>query len=151
MRASIAATLAAGWLVTSTMLLAQSDWMAVLKLDAGSVVRVDAGSRRAIGTVRSVTDTSLIVVNGFGDVATFARPDIDRVELFIGDPHPKRKGALKGALWSLLLAIPATLGSEMGGSDRKDLPWLYTMIVGSGAAIGAWSADAARTIVVYRR
>ena len=47
--------------------------------------------------------------------------------------------------------IPATFAAEMGGSDRKDLPVLYCMIVCSGAAIGAWLADEAKTVVVYTR
>jgi hypothetical protein len=141
----------AGWFIFSSMLQSQSDWGAVRKLAAGTPVRVEAGSRRATGSVHSATDTELAVLNGSKDIARFDRKEIERVEVFVGDPHPKRHGAKKGALWSAPLLIPATVGAEMGGMDRKALPFAYCLIVCGGAAIGAWVADPPKTVVIYTR
>jgi hypothetical protein len=127
------------------------DWDAVRKLVPGATVRVTAGPRRLTGTVQSATETTLTLLNQFRDVARFERSDVDLVEEFLGDPHPKRRGALKGALWSSLLLIPATISSEMGGMERKYLPLTYCLVICSGAAIGAWAAEDAKSHVVYRR
>ena len=140
----------AGWLAASPALAAQSDWTAVQRLAAGTAIRVSAGPRRATGTLHSATDTELAIVSG-NDVARFARNEVDQVEEVIGEPHPKRRGAVKGALWSLLLAVPATISAGMGGMDPKYLPLAYCFIICGGAAIGAWVADDAATRVVYRR
>ena len=143
--------IAAGWFTVSPVLHAQSDWSAVQNLAAGTLVRVEAGSRHATGSVQTATDSELSVVNSSKDVARFDRNDIDRVAVFVGARHPKRQGAKKGALWSLPLIIPATLAAEMGGMDRKALPFAYCLIVCSSAAIGAWAADAPKTVVIYTR
>lgn len=127
------------------------DWAAVQKLIPGTTVRVAAGSRRLTGTVQSVTETTLTMLNQFRDVARFDRGEVELVEAVFGDPHPRRRGALKGAVWSSLLAIPATISTEMGGMERKYLPLTYCLIVCTGAAIGAWAADAPQIHVVYRR
>jgi hypothetical protein len=150
MRTLVTVTVA-GWFIFSSILHAQSDWGAVQKLAAGTPVRVEAGSRRATGSVHSATDTELVVLNGSKDMARFDRKEIDRVEVFVGDPHPKRRGAKKGALWSTPLLIPATLGAEMGGMDRKALPFAYCLIVCGGAALGVWMADPPKTVVIYTR
>ena len=143
--------LAAGWLAAVQTLDAQSDWTAVQRLASGTTVRVAAGSRTATGLVQSATETELTLRNGGRDIARFDRKEVERVEMFIGDPHPKRRGAKKGALWSSLLIIPATVAAEMGGMDRKVLPIAYCLIICGGAAIGAWAADDAQTVVIYRR
>ena len=127
------------------------DWSAVQRLVPGTTVLVTAGSRRATGTVQATTDTMVTVTNQSGDAARFHRGDVDLVEEVFGHVHPKRRGAIKGALWSSLLVIPATLSTEMGGMERKYLPLTYCMIVCTGAAIGAWVADAPQTRVVYSR
>ena len=142
----------AGWLASSsTFVSAQSDWNAVQKLAVGTTVRVSAGTQRATGKLHVVSDTDIAVQNGFNDIARFARTEVDLVEEVVGEPHPKRRGAVKGALWSLLLAIPATISAEMGGMEHKYLPLTYCFIICGGAAIGAWVADDAATRVVYRR
>ena len=130
---------------------APSDWAAVQRLVPGTHVRVAAGSRRLTGTVQSATDTTLTVLNQFRDVARFDRGEVDLVEELFGNPHPKRRGAVKGALWSSLLAIPATISTEMGGMERKYLPLTYCLIICIGAAIGAWTADPPQSRIVYRR
>ena len=127
------------------------DWSAVQRLVPGTTVRVVAGSRRLTGGVHSATETTLTVLNEFRDMARFDRAEVDLVEEIVGHPHPKRRGALKGALWSSLLTIPATVSSEMGGMERKYLPLAYCLIICTGAAIGAWTADAPQTRVVYSR
>jgi hypothetical protein len=127
------------------------DWSAVERLVPGTTARVTAGSRRTTGTVQAATDTTVTVTNEFGEAARFDRGDVDLVEEVFGHPHPKRRGAIKGALWSSLLVIPATLSTEMGGMERKYLPLTYCMIVCTGAAIGAWLANAPQTRVVYSR
>ena len=141
----------AGWCIFSSILHGQSDWSAVQTLRAGTFVRVEAGSRRATGEVHTATDTELSVRNSSGDIARFDRKEIDRVDVFVGDPNPKRRGARKGALWSAPLIIPATLGAEMGGMDRKALPFAYCLIICGGAAIGAWMADDPKTVPIYSR
>ncbi len=148
---TLIALIVVGWFVFSPVLHCQTDWSAVRKLTGGTTVRVEAGSRRPTGTVHSASDTELAILNSFGDIARFDRKEIERVELFVGDPHPKRRAAKKGALWSSLLIIPATLGAEMGGMDRRALPFAYCMIICSGAAIGAWMADDGQIVVIYRR
>ena len=127
------------------------DWTAVQKLVPGTHVRVSAGSRRLTGTLQSATDTTLTVLNQFRDVARIDRGEVDLVEEIFGNPHPKRHAAIKGALWSALLAIPATISTEMGGLERKYLPLTYCMIICTGAAIGAWMADPPQRRIVYRR
>ena len=142
----------AGWLsASSTFVSAQSDWAAVQNLTVGTAIRVSAGARRASGKLHVASDTEIAVLNGFNDIARFARKDVDLVEEVVGDPHPKRRGAVKGALWSLLLTIPATISAGMGGMEQKYLPLAYCFIICGGAAIGAWIADDAATRVVYRR
>lgn len=148
---TLIAMIVVGWFVFSPVLHSQTDWSAVQKLPVGTTVRVEAGPRRGTGTVHSSSDTELAILNGFGDIARFDRKEVERVEAFVGDPHPKRRGAKKGALWSSLLIIPATFSAEMGGMDRKALPVAYCMIICGGAAIGAWMADDAQTVIVYRR
>jgi hypothetical protein len=148
---TLAIAIVVGWLVYPSVTHAQSDWSAVQKLAAGTPLRVGAGPRRAEGALHSATDVELTVINRFGDIARFDRNEVERVEVFVGDPHPKRRGARKGALWSSLLIIPATLSAEMGGMDRKALPFAYCMIICGGAAIGAWLADDARTTLIYQR
>lgn len=127
------------------------DWSAVQRLVPGTTVRVVAGSRRLTGAVESATDATLIVLNEFRDAARLDRADVDLVEEIVGHPHPKRRGALKGALWSSLLTIPATVSTEMGGMERKYLPLAYCLIICTGAAIGMWTADAPHIRVVYSR
>ncbi len=152
MRTSPIVFLVAGWLAASSAFVsAQSDWTAVQKLTVGTAIRVSAGARRATGQLHIASDTEIAVLNGVSDIARFARKDVDLVEEVIGEPHPKRRGAVKGALWSLLLAIPATISAEMGGMEHKYLPLAYCFIICGGAAIGAWIADDAATRVVYRR
>ena len=148
--ACMAMCLFAGWLHAQGVT-TPSDWAAVQKLVPGTNVRVAAGSRQLTGTVQSATDTTLTVLNQFRDSARFDRGDVDLVEELFGSPHPKRRGAVKGALWSSLLAIPATISTEMGGMERKYLPLTYCMIICTGAAIGAWTADPPQSRVVYRR
>jgi hypothetical protein len=127
------------------------DWSAVQRLAPGTTVRIASGSRRATGTVQAATDTSVTVTNESGEAARFDRADVDLVEEVFGHLHPRRRGAIKGALWSSLLVIPATVSTEMGGMERKYLPLTYCMIVCTGAAIGAWVADAPQKRVVYSR
>jgi hypothetical protein len=141
----------AGWFIFSSILYGQTDWSTVQRLAAGTPVRVEAGSRRATGSVHSATDTELSILGSSKDIARFDRKEINRVELVVGDLHSKRRGARKGALWSAPLIIPATLGAELGGMDRKVLPIAYCLIICGGAAIGAWMADAPKTVVLYTR
>ncbi len=148
---TLIAVVVVGWFISSPVLRGQTDWSAVQKLPVGTNVRVEADLRRGTGKVHSSSDTGLAILNGFGDIARFDRKEIERVEMFVGDPHPKRRSAKKGALWGSLLVIPATLGAEMGGMDRKALPFAYCLIICGGAAIGAWIADDAQTVIVYRR
>lgn len=144
--------LVAGWVaVSSTLVSAQSDWAGVRNISAGTAIRVSAGARRATGTLHIVSDTDIAVLNAFNDIVTFARNDVDLVEEVIGNPHPKRRGAVKGALWSLLLVVPATISARLGGMEQKYLPLAYCFIVCGGAAVGAWIAEDAVTRVVYRR
>jgi len=148
---TLIATVVVGWIVSSPVLEAQTDWSAVQKLPIGTTVRVEAGPRLSTGTVHASSDTELAIVNGVGDIARFDRKEIERIEMFVGDLHPKRRGAKRGALWSSLLIIPATLGAEMGGMDRRALPFTYCLIICGGAAVGAWMADDAKTVVIYQR
>jgi hypothetical protein len=148
---TLAIAIVVGWFVYPCAVHAQSDWTAVQRLAAGTRIRVEAGARRAEGALHSATDVELAVINGFGAIARFNRNEVERVEGFVGDPHPKRRGARKGALWSSLLIIPATLSAEMGGMDRKALPFAYCLILCGGAAVGAWMADDAQTTVIYQR
>jgi hypothetical protein len=100
----------------------------------------------------AAADVNELLVRGRStDLARFARADVDVVETFAGNPHPKRRGARNGALWSLILVVPATLAAEMGGMNHKYLPLAYCLIVCGGAALGAWLAEEARTVVVYRK
>lgn len=142
----------AGWLaVSSEFVSAQADWAAVQKLSVGAAIRVTAGGRRAAGTLHTASDADIAVMTGGHDITRFSRMDVDLVEEVIGEPRPKRRGAIKGAMWSLLLVIPATISAEMGGMEHKYLPVAYCFIICGGAAIGAWLADDATTRVVYRR
>ena len=101
--------------------------------------------------MRAATVTMVSMSNASSDAVRFERNDVDLVEEVFGHLHPKRRGAIKGALWSSLLVIPATVSTTMGGMDRKYLPLTYCMIVCTGAAIGAWVADAPQRRVVYSR
>ena len=141
----------AGWLSASAFVSAQSDWTAVQQLAPGTAVRVSAGARRATGSLHTATDSDIAVLNGFNDITRFPRKDVDLIEEVLGEPHPKRRGAIKGALWSLLLTVPATISAAMGGMDGKYLPLAYCFIICGGAAIGAWVAEDAATRLVYRR
>jgi len=141
----------AGWFASSAFVAAQSDWSAVQQLTVGADIRVSAGARRATGKLHIASDTEIAVLSAVSDIARFARQDVDLVEEVIGHPHPKRRGAVKGALWSSLLAVPATISAGMGGMEQKYLPLAYCLIICGGAAIGAWIADDATTRVVYRR
>jgi hypothetical protein len=60
----------------------------------------------------AAADVNELLVRGRStDLARFARADVDVVETFAGNPHPKRRGARNGALWSLILVVPATLAA----------------------------------------
>jgi hypothetical protein len=150
MRQTISA-IAVGWFFLSGAPQAQSDWTAVQKLPLGTTVRVTAGPRQVVGALESATANELAVRGSRHDAARFERIDIQLVESFVGNPRPKRRGARNGALWSLILVVPATFGAEMGGMDRRYLPLAYCFVVCGGAALGAWLAEDAHTIVVYRR
>jgi hypothetical protein len=142
-----------GWSVYPPGLQAQSDWTAVQKLVAGTGIRVEADSRRATGILHSATDSEIVVANSFGDLAHFDRQDVQRILEVFGRPDAKKRGAIIGFAVGAGWAALATIGSAERDDDRRrrELPLVWAILAGGGAAIGAWMADEVRTVVVYRR
>ena len=147
------ALIVVGWFVFSPALRTQSDWTAVQKLAAGTSVRVEAGTRRATGTLHRVTDSEVVVASPFGDLAHFNRQDVERILEVFGRPNAKRRGAIIGFVLGAGWATLATLGSAERDGDRRrrELPLVWLILAGGGAALGAWMADDAKTVVIYMR
>jgi hypothetical protein len=141
------------WLALVSVLHAQPDWAAVQQLAAGSIqVRVEAGNRRASGSIHRVTDSEIAIRNAYGDIAHFNRQDVQRIEQVVGPSGGRKRGMIIGFLAGAGLSAIATLSSgERGDKRRHELPLIYGVTMGGGALLGALLAESDRTHVIYTR
>ena len=142
-----------GWLTLASVAHAQSDWAAVQQLATGhSQVRIEAGGRRAAGTISRVTDSEIVIRNAYGDVAHFDRQQVSRVEQVIGGSSAKKRGVVIGFLAGAgVSAIAAWSSGERGDRRKHELPLIYGVTMGGGALLGGLLADAERTQLIYTR
>lgn len=142
--------IALGWLLLPSVSHAQDQWSAVTSIAPDTQVRVEGTTdRRATGRLLRATDSELVVVNAFGDVARFARNDVQVVAQLVGKPGSKRRGARKGFLWGALLSALGTYGTLANGG-AKELSIVYGAFMGGGALTGYLLADSDSYAIVYR-
>ena len=138
------------WFAVPSISHAQGQWSDVTSLAVDTTIRVEGtANRRTTARLLRADDNEIVLVNAFGDVARFSRPDVRLVEQIIGNADSKKRGARKGFLWGAALSALGTYGTLANGG-AKELSIVYGTFMGGGALIGALLADSVSYVVVYR-
>ena len=146
-----------GWLAFSASAAAQNttSWEGVediVNTQRNQLVRAETtDGRRATGTIADLNATTIAIINEYGDVARFARADVQRIEKKFGSTGGRARGVKKGLMWGALVSALLSIGPMTQPEGPAILPYLWGSAMGSGAAIGALSASdpSADWVVVY--